>query len=68
MHYINLSCHVAVYCSSSEYDQSMDEVLSHMKTIPALREVELALRFLTVQSAFNILQLIQTSSSLRKIK
>lgn len=66
--YHNLCCHVAVYCSCPEYDQCMDEMLSHINTIPTLKEVWLALRFLTVQGASSILHLIQTSSSLRKIE
>ncbi|XP_046732033.1 uncharacterized protein LOC124402812 isoform X2 [Silurus meridionalis] len=50
-----------------EYDQSLDVVLSHINTIPALEKVEMALQFLTVHGASSILHLILTSSSLYKI-
>lgn len=57
---------VAVYCRCPEYDQCLDELLSVMNTIPALKEIELALRFFTAHGASSILHLIQTSSSLCK--
>ncbi|XP_053083381.1 uncharacterized protein LOC113533584 isoform X2 [Pangasianodon hypophthalmus] len=63
-HYNQLKTMTELY---PEYDQSMDELLSVMNTIPGLKEVELAFTFLTVHGASSILHLIQTSSSLCKI-
>ncbi|KAL7851030.1 hypothetical protein AOLI_G00213860 [Acnodon oligacanthus] len=50
-----------------EYDQSMNALLSVVKSIPGLKEIRLGLRFLTVDGAFSIFQLMQTCPSLCKI-
>ncbi|KAL7851029.1 hypothetical protein AOLI_G00213850 [Acnodon oligacanthus] len=50
-----------------EYDQSLDALMSVVNSIPGLKEMHLALRFLTVDGAFSIVQLMQTCPSLHKI-
>ncbi|XP_036417461.1 uncharacterized protein LOC118801314 [Colossoma macropomum] len=50
-----------------EYDQSMDALLSVVNSLPGLSDLHLALRFLTVDGAFSIVQLMKTCPSLRKI-
>ncbi|KAL6468197.1 hypothetical protein MHYP_G00238740 [Metynnis hypsauchen] len=47
-----------------EYDQSLDALMSVVNSIPGLKEMHLALRFLTVDGALSIVQLMQTCPSL----
>ncbi|XP_036417458.1 uncharacterized protein LOC118801312 isoform X2 [Colossoma macropomum] len=51
-----------------EYDLSMDALLSVVKSVPGLKGMNLALRFLTVDGAFSIVQLMLTCPSLHKIE
>ncbi|KAL6468199.1 hypothetical protein MHYP_G00238760 [Metynnis hypsauchen] len=50
-----------------QYDQSMNALLSVVKSIPGLKEIRMGLRFLTVDGAFSIFQLMQTCPSLCRI-
>ncbi|KAI4886429.1 hypothetical protein NFI96_000484 [Prochilodus magdalenae] len=62
--YLELKRH-DVHCP--EYDRSLDALLSFANSVPGLKEMDLELRFLTVDGAFSIYQHVHTGRSLDRI-
>lgn len=57
-----------IFNSSSEYDESMCDLLSALHSASGLKKVDLFFRFMTVDGVSRVLDLIQMNPSLSKLR